>query len=525
MSGRQRRIRAKMAEMQSSAPPDDHNNNNNDEDEDQNNNNNNDNMIEEEEDIEEEEEEEEGYEAEDEEEEEGGNAYGGYYGDRKKRKLIREMKRRLGGSDSDDGGGCKRWMVWAAYIDPTFKDDDYEEDGRRRAAEDDNNGQEDPPDYYFADDHEGKVDCHKSSTNWKLLGVYKISVHMFIQQLMKHIWATGEFDYKVAQAVYQYVGNGGCNEVGYDPDDNNSVLYGGVMPLAGGDIRMALYTDEDCLIPYNGDLTYDDFASFEPEDDQYFVFDDATYSEMWEENVIDYRLTYFNEMFDMFKTCNLCIDYPSYQDGEDTNDINQCWKFYSHNSPACEGDCIAMAMSQGTIRSIQFGDLIYYGSITERETSRYYEPKYSIDQDYVDHVAANTFLAASLIFCIGASTFYLYMRGSRYKLKRPNNDKAVGLLGDESDDDDVDHNKEKSRVERLRSRRRSRSRKKDRIPEDSERRSSSRRDSERDYDAGDADMDYDPTNAVDISGADLSEPKQSTTTSVPVDVGPRSSRE
>ena len=341
---------------------------------------------------------------------------------------------------------------------------------------------------------------------------------------MKHIWATGEFDYKVAQGVYEYVGNGGCNEVGYDydgDDDNSAILYGGVMPLVGGDIRMALYTDEDCLLPYEGELTYDDFASFEPEDDQYFVFDDAVYSEMWEENVIDYRLTYFNEMFDSFKTCNLCIDYPSYQDGEDTNDINQCWKFYSHTSPVCEGDCIAMAMSQGTIRSIQFGDLIYYGSITERETSRYYEPKYSIDQDYVDHVAANTFLATSLIFCIGSSTFYLYMRGSRYKLKRPNNDKAVGLLGDDGSDDEDNHRaggSEKRRVDRLRSRRRSRSRKKDRKPE----RRSSRKEPplERDYDDH-GDEDYDPTNAVDISGADLSEPKQSTTTSEPVDVGPR----
>ena len=59
----------------------------------------------------------------------------------------------------------------------------------------------------------------------------------------------------------------------------------------------------------------------------------------------------------------------SYQDGYFNGDygtdeddlINQCWKFYSHDSYHCNYECQSMADAQGTINEVRIGSK-YYGT-------------------------------------------------------------------------------------------------------------------------------------------------------------------
>jgi hypothetical protein len=66
----------------------------------------------------------------------------------------------------------------------------------------------------------------------------------------------------------------------------------------------------------------------------------------------------------------ICLRLTSYQDGyfngnygTDEDDlINQCWKFYSHDTYHCTHECIALGDAQGTITELKYGDR-YYGTL------------------------------------------------------------------------------------------------------------------------------------------------------------------
>jgi uncharacterized membrane protein YgcG len=254
--------------------------------------------------------------------------------------------------DNGNNNACSRWMMWAAYINPN-----YQNGGRNE--------------YFYYDSYgsettSSSLDCHSSNTEWQLLGVYREEFYQFIEQISKHLWAIDEYEYVYALAGLAYMTDDDCFGVGFDSSGN--YLYAGVQPTYGGNFQMSLYSDNQCLnVDTSSGLTYDDFGQNSDMDlgskDDGSMSDDEvnTLSAVWQ-NAQEYTLSLVNEVYEDFKYCTLCMDYPTYQDGyfigddgtDDDDLINQCWKFHSHDSYICDASCIAKGEKQGTITRINY---------------------------------------------------------------------------------------------------------------------------------------------------------------------------
>ncbi|KAL7469774.1 hypothetical protein ACHAXS_010026 [Conticribra weissflogii] len=323
-----------------------------------------------------------------------------------------------GSHDNNQGGGnhCSRWMMWAAYIDPNYSGGEYDE--------------------YFGDNPPGTLDCHSPDTEWVLIGVYRQEFYQYIEQISKHLWAIDEYEYIVALAGLEYMTDNECFGVGYD--ENGNQLYASVQPLEGGSFQMGLYSDEQCLVVNTKTgYTYDDFAEKSElnlgSKDQ--TTDDAFHAQAYEYwyDTQEYTLTNLNTVYDDFKYCTSCVDYPTYQDGyfigddgtDDDDLINQCWKFYSHDSYNCDADCIAMGSQQGTITWIsynghQFGTMID-GQFTSEHEKHGLEgtsssSSYSSSQDRkLERLKANLFLTVAGIVFVATFLAFAVARGSSKK--------------------------------------------------------------------------------------------------------------
>mmetsp|Transcript_36975 Transcript_36975/g.43013 ORF Transcript_36975/g.43013 Transcript_36975/m.43013 type:complete len:795 (+) Transcript_36975:37-2421(+) len=317
--------------------------------------------------------------------------------------------------DSGDGDyGCKRWMMWAAYVNPSYEGGEYGE-------------------YYTNDDYGGTartsaLDCHNADSEWELLGVYKMEFYQFIEQMIKHVWAYDDWEYIAASAALNYMGEDDCQAVGYT--DQGYVVYAGIMPLSSGSFQMGLYTDEKCIVPdTTSGNTYDDFYGgsnyhYNGEDgDDQVIDDDAmleTASAWWEDSQ-EYTLSNINTIFDNFKKCTTCIDYPTYQDGyfigDDGTDeddlINQCWKFYSHDSFSCGGDCVALASRQGTVQNLTFAESSFghYETYTPATATTTKNSSSSTK----DNLFANLFTIVALLAFLATSTAFLSARDDMKK--------------------------------------------------------------------------------------------------------------
>ena len=197
-------------------------------------------------------------------------------------------------------------------------------------------------DEYFGDNAPGTLDCHSPDSTWILLGVYRQEFYQFIQQISKHLWSYNDNEYAIANYGLAYMTNKGCSYVGYD--EYGTTLYSEVRPMEGGYYQMGLYSDAKCItLNTKTKYTYDDFAT--------------AYSDM------EYTLTSLNSIYADYRYCTSCVDYPTYQDGyfigddgtDDGDLINQCWKFYSHDSYNCDGDCLSMGSAQNSMTWISYG--------------------------------------------------------------------------------------------------------------------------------------------------------------------------
>lgn len=218
-----------------------------------------------------------------------------------------------------------------------------------------------------------------------------------------------------------------CFYVGTDKNGNS--VYAGVAPKPYGYFEMALYTDDYCLTP-NDSLgkTYDDYGlqsgidlgSKDATDD-----DGKSWAYDWWYNTQEYTLTNLNEVYNEFKYCTSCVDYPTYQDGyfigddgtDDDDLINQCWKFYSHDSFTCEAECIDMAHRQGTILSLQYGDTTFgstSSSFYKGDPTRSSSPR----ETYFTRLMANAFLTLSFLLFVATFLAFAVARRSRYRESR-----------------------------------------------------------------------------------------------------------
>jgi len=331
-----------------------------------------------------------------------------------------------GGSEDGDSSACSRWMMWASYVDPNYQGYGYDE--------------------YFGDEPIGVLDCHKPDTDWVLLGVYRQEFYQFIEQISKHLWAIDEYEYVVALAGLAYMTDSDCFYVGNDSSGN--VLYAGVAPQPLGYYQMGLYTDAQCLtLDESSGMTTDDFGL---QNEIYLgskdASDDDSYSWAydWWYDTQEYTLTQLNEVYGQYMFCTSCIDYPTYQDGyvigddgtDDDDLINQCWKFYSHDSFTCGADCIALGHSQGTILSVTVGNKMYgepleafYSSVEVESASGGTLAK----ESKLTRLLANVFVTFSFIVFVATFLAFAVARRSRYRESRSS--KSRRLLDDDRGSD------------------------------------------------------------------------------------------
>jgi hypothetical protein len=268
------------------------------------------------------------------------------------------------------------------------------------------------------------------------MGVYRQEFYQFIEQISKHVWAIDDYEYAVALAGLSYMSDSDCFYVG--ASSSGELIYAGVAPKQYGKFEMALYTDGYCLTPNeNLGMTYDDFgltsdADLGGDGDEDGGGDDnySNSAQEWWQDTQEYTFTLLNEVYENFTYCTSCLDYPTYQDGyligdsgtDEDDMINQCWKFYSHDSYTCESDCIALGHAQGTILSVTFGDKSYgklpsgYSSTTTSagaaaSTSVEKESKFS-------RLLANAFVTISFIVFVATFLAFAVARRSRYRESR-----------------------------------------------------------------------------------------------------------
>jgi len=133
----------------------------------------------------------------------------------------------------------------------------------------------------------------------------------------------------------------------------------------------------------------------------------------------EYTLTNLNNIYQNFTSCTYCMDYPTYQDGFFNGNsgygyddlINQCWKFYSHNSYTCNGDCQTMALKQGTVWTASTNKTFYQSKATNKAyVNRGTKSISAFAQD--DNFVGTTFLLSSALLFTAALATYYYMGGT-----------------------------------------------------------------------------------------------------------------
>jgi len=324
------------------------------------------------------------------------------------------------GSGDGNGGNsaCSRWMMWAAYVNPNYQGGGYNE--YQGYSYNDN--------YYSP---VSQLDCHDSNSDWELLGIYRQEFYQFVEQISKHLWAIDDYNYVVALAALSYMTDDDCWYV-----DNSNGLYAGVQPLSGGNFQMSLYTDSSCIELDTSGANLDDYVSgsdmYLGSKDDGCINDDSlnTLYGYWTA-AQEYTLTLVNEVYDQYKYCTLCMDYPTYQDGyfigdsgtDDDDIINQCWKFHSHDSYTCTSDCVALGDAQGTIVQVQYGSS--YGGSGGQSVSKSSGGS-SSPSSKMAKFKANAFLTFNAILFVATFLAFSVARGSRADSR--SSDKRKSLL-------------------------------------------------------------------------------------------------
>jgi hypothetical protein len=255
------------------------------------------------------------------------------------------------------------------------------------------------------------------------------------------LWAIDEYEYVVALAGLSYMTKYECFQVGTSNNGDN--IYASIAPQPYAKFQMALYTDPYCLTPDESlGKTYDDFGlttsinlgSKDQTDD-----DGKNWAYDWWYGTQEYTMSMLNDVYEEFKYCTSCVDYPTYQDGyfignsgtDDDDLINQCWKFYSHNSYTCEADCIAMAHAQGTILSVTYGDSTFgksFSTYAAKSTNSALSSRMNVESPLA-RLLANAFLTLSFLLFVATFLAFAVARRSRYRESRSSRSKR--LLEDE----------------------------------------------------------------------------------------------
>jgi hypothetical protein len=262
--------------------------------------------------------------------------------------------------------------------------------------------------------------------------------------LFFHHRAIDDYEYVVALAGLAYMTDENCQGPYYD--SSNYEVYFGPMPVEGGMIMMGAYSDGACIYPHEQTTsTYDDFFQGDGVDlgskDQ--GQDDATTEQLseWWYDAQEYTMELFNEVYSDYLYCTSCMDYPTYQDGyfigddgtDDDDLINQCWKFYSHDSFNLPVDGLAQAAMQGGVTSVTYGGVSFgktfdgqYSDGGSRQSSGAKAASYQ--EQRVERLKANLYLTAAGIVFVATFLAFAVARGSSKKKKSSSRSRSRRLL-------------------------------------------------------------------------------------------------
>ena len=322
------------------------------------------------------------------------------------------------------------FFITQQYVNPNYQGYEYDE--------------------YFSEEPPGKLDCHSPDTEWQLLGVYREEFYQYIEQISKHLWAIDEYEYVVALAGLAYMTDEDCYQVGND--GNGNAVYAGVAPQPYGTFKMAVYSDEYCLEP--DDSLGVSFDSFGLQNDIDLGSKDATdddgkaWAYDWWFDTQEENLQQLNDVYDTFRYCTSCVDYPTYQDGyfigdygtDDDDLINQCWKFWSHDSYVCEADCLATADAQGSILTINYGGVTFGSASSDYWTKVQGQSTSTVAESPLTRLLANAFLTLSFLLFVATFLAFAVARRSRYRESRSGRSRRL------LDDDRSRRSRRKSRT-------------------------------------------------------------------------------
>jgi hypothetical protein len=297
------------------------------------------------------------------------------------------------------------------------------------------------------------LDCHNPDSDWQLIGVYRQEFYQFVEQISKHLWAIDEYEYVVALAGLSYMTKYECFQVG--ASSSGDAIYASVAPKPDGKFEMALYTDAYCITPNDSlGLTYDSFglttsmalSSQDKNGNGNNNYDSDLYT--WWTDTQEYTFTQLNDVYEPYKYCTSCVDYPTYQDGyfigdygtDDDDLINQCWKFYSHNSYNCDADCISLGHAQGTILSVTYNGVTFGETLSEffsvgTVTTENFASIAGGDESRWTRLLANVFVSFSSIVFIATFLAFAVARRSRHRER--SSGRSRRLLDSRGDSDGI----------------------------------------------------------------------------------------
>ncbi len=257
----------------------------------------------------------------------------------------------------------------------------------------------------------------------------------------------------MALAGLAYMTNVDCYYVG--KSSQGEAIYAGVAPKPYGKFEMALYTDGYCLTPdETTGYTFDSFGLYSDislekqgggQGNNNNNNGGYSWATEWWQDTQEYTFQQLNDVYEPYKYCTSCIDYPTYQDGyvigdtgtDDDDLINQCWKFYSHDSFPCESDCIALANAQGSILSVVIGDKMYgqplddfYQQGSGAQSVQKTAAVSSGEESQFSRLLANVFVTFSFIVFVATFLAFAVARRSRYRESRSSRSRRL-LDGDD----------------------------------------------------------------------------------------------
>jgi hypothetical protein len=284
-----------------------------------------------------------------------------------------------GGGSGDAGteDGCRRYVLWAAYIDLDYEGGgigEYQFWNRNKNKWDSTacniGGQS---------SRCAKMDCHLQDTHWSLLGFFKHkSPNDWMEQLFKHegvcVWTEEEYSFmSSARKAWPQ----GCIESSATTSSGKPIYYS-TKPVSGGSITLGLYTDTKCVTEYTstfvtvenvlGNLLLEG-GSGSQDNSNYDGYSLAKTLSLWD------------SAMDAFKICQPCVAYDLNNYGYNTDDDSSRGSTYGtytygydddysqNNNKEADFDCYDDAGYTNVNQCMKFAAKTYMDTATIRDVA------------------------------------------------------------------------------------------------------------------------------------------------------------